>query len=199
MDIARYLANKYEERFKEHGDSHLALGWRNPESAQKRYEVMFDIVQFYPASILDWGCGLAHFYDYIQQFPARKHVTYHGMDESHVLLAECRKKHPHLTFYHKEDYLPLCDYVVMNGLFTEKLDVPWGDFWEYAQLTIEDAWRYTTVALAVNFMSTHLDYERDDLFYLPLDTLADFLHHKLSRKFRIRHDYLWEYTAYVYR
>ena len=41
---------------------------------------------------------------------------------------------------------------------------------------------------------------REDLFHLPMDILASFLAHEISRHFVIRHDYgLYEYTAYVYR
>jgi hypothetical protein len=49
-------------------------------------------------------------------------------------------------------------------------------------------------------MSTHVDWERDDLFHLPIDKLTAFLVKEASRDFIIRHDYkLYEYTAYVYR
>ena len=48
-------------------------------------------------------------------------------------------------------------------------------------------------------MSKQVDWERDDLFHLPLDLLADYLTRNLSRHFVIRNDYgLYEYTVYVY-
>ncbi len=49
-------------------------------------------------------------------------------------------------------------------------------------------------------MSKQVDWERDDLFHLPLDQMADFVCGNLSRNFVIRNDYgLYEYTTYVYR
>jgi hypothetical protein len=45
-----------------------------------------------------------------------------------------------------------------------------------------------------------VDWERDDLFHLPMDILADFLSREVSRHFAIRADYgLYEYTVHVYR
>jgi hypothetical protein len=54
--------------------------------------------------------------------------------------------------------------------------------------------------MALNLMSKHVDWERDDLFHLPIDELLQFSRRELSRHVVIRHDYgLYEYTAYVYR
>lgn len=49
-------------------------------------------------------------------------------------------------------------------------------------------------------MSWHVDWQRDDLFHLPCDTLLAFLKAEVSRHVVLRADYgLWEYTTYVYR
>ena len=49
-------------------------------------------------------------------------------------------------------------------------------------------------------MTKHVDWERDDLFHLPFDTLAAVLKKEISRHFVISNDYgLYEYTVYVYK
>ena len=56
------------------------------------------------------------------------------------------------------------------------------------------------VGIAFNAMSKQVDWERDDLFHLPLDRMAEFVCKELSRHFVIRNDYgLYEYTTYVYQ
>ena len=51
----------------------------------------------------------------------------------------------------------------------------------------------------LNTMSKHVDWERHDLFHLPLETLTTFLCRDVSRHFVIRNDYgLYEYTTYVF-
>ena len=53
--------------------------------------------------------------------------------------------------------------------------------------------------IAFNAMSKQVDWERDDLFHLPLDSIASFLCSELSRNFVIRNDYgLYEFTTFVY-
>jgi hypothetical protein len=49
-------------------------------------------------------------------------------------------------------------------------------------------------------LTKQVDWERDDLFHLPVDRLLTFLSREVSRHVVIRHDYgLYEYTAYVYK
>ena len=60
--------------------------------------------------------------------------------------------------------------------------------------------KYAAVGMAFNVMSKHVDWEREDLFHLPFDTLAEFVRKELTRNFVFRNDYgLYEYTTYVYR
>lgn len=54
--------------------------------------------------------------------------------------------------------------------------------------------------IAFNVMSKEVDWERDDLFHVPVTQLTHFVAAELSRHYVVRHDYgLYEYTTYVYR
>ncbi len=56
------------------------------------------------------------------------------------------------------------------------------------------------VGVAFNVHSKHVDWERDDLFHLPFDSLAAFLKKMVSKDFVFRNDYgLYDYTTYVFR
>jgi len=66
--------------------------------------------------------------------------------------------------------------------------------------TTTKLWNKTNVGIAFNLMSKHVDWERDDLFHVDLDTIGLFCSEFLSRNFVIRHDYkLFEYTIYCYK
>jgi hypothetical protein len=96
--------------------------------------------------------------------------------------------------------LPAFDYIVMNGLFTAKVDLSFEAMLSYFQQLVRRVFAKTRKGIAFNAMSKQVDWERDDLFHLPLDVLASFLAREVSRHFVIRHDYgLYEYTTYVYR
>lgn len=117
----------------------------------------------------------------------------------------CQAKYPDLAFYccdilQPAADIPEFDYVVMNGVFTEKCSLSFGEMFEYVKQVLSKVFVFARIGLAFNVMSKQVDWERPDLFHLPLDTLADFLTSQLSRNFVIRNDYgLYEYTTYVYK
>jgi len=88
----------------------------------------------------------------------------------------------------------------MNGVFTEKRGLSFDEMFSYFKELMKKVFSHAKIGIAFNVMSKHVDWERDDLFHLPFDTLASFLTREVSRNFVIRHDYrLYQYTTYVYR
>lgn len=204
---------KYNERYEEHGDNCKALGWPSEADNRKRFEVMLSLVRWTrhrtTTSILDFGCGLGHFLSWLlERGITYDNTTYTGLDINPAFVNACHTKYPDQTFYSlnildNEDFgkLPAFDYIIANGVFTEKLDTPWSDHWSYFAAVTHRLWQKTGHGLAFNVMSPVVDEERDDLFHVPFDRMAKFIRWDLgSRHFAFRHDYgLWEYTVYVYR
>jgi SAM-dependent methyltransferase len=197
----------YERCLERHGDCHLGVDWPHADEAKRRYAVMLELIPpsaTRPCRLLDFGCGAGHLLEHIQTSGITG-LQYHGLDVSERFLALCRSKFPDGCFIHADVLddavvLPEFDYVVLNGVFTEKREVAFDDMWSYAQSVLLRLWTITRGGLAFNLMSAHIDWQRDDLFHMPCDSLAAFLKANLSRHFVIRHDYgLYEYTTYVYR
>ena len=91
-----------------------------------------------------------------------------------------REKFPDLTFYQAdllagEADLPSFDYVVMNGVFTMKDEMSYGQMLDYWRTLTELAFEKADVGLAFNVMSTEVDWERDDLFHLTFADLIAFV------------------------
>jgi cyclopropane fatty-acyl-phospholipid synthase-like methyltransferase len=196
-----------ESFFERHGDSYLGVGWtKRQEDADARYRVMLDLIPTdgdRPVTLLDFGCGASHLYEYLLAHP-RRHVIYSGLDLSPQFLACSRRKFPQLTYYEldvlENDQLPTFDYVVMNGVFNARCDLSFEVMLAYFQRLVRRVFERTRKGLAFNVMSKQVDWERDDLFHVPFDVLASFLTREVSRHFVFRHDYgLYEYTTYVYR
>jgi hypothetical protein len=96
--------------------------------------------------------------------------------------------------------IPEVDYVIMNGVLTEKRGLSHEAMQQYMEQLLLRVFPAARVGLAFNVMSKHVDWERSDLFHVPFDAMAAFLKHRLSRHFVFRADYgLYEYTTYVYR
>ena len=209
MKIYSDIVKHYESCLEKHGDSHLGVDWPNLDDAQKRYQIMLDLVRPKEAdgeniSLLDFGCGTAHLYEYIQN-KNLTNLTYTGLDFSEKFTEICEKKYPNVPFLTGDildpDFkLGQFDYVVMNGVFTEKRELSFEQMWEYFKAMIAHTFKHAQKGIAFNVMSTNVDWERDDLFHLSLDKLTAFLCADLSRNFVIRNDYgLYEYTVYLYK
>lgn len=197
-----------EAAFERLGDSPQGMGWPNVPDAIRRYQVMLDVLRDQgsrqqPVRLLDLGCGCGHLYEYIRG-NALNGIRYTGIDLSERFIQRCRTKHPDADFRQLDvlqspELLEQFDYVVINGVFTQKCSISFEQMWAFTQSLIRLAFERSSCGIAFNVMSKHVDWERDDLFHLPLDTLAAFLCSHLSRHFLIRNDYgLYEYTTYVY-
>ena len=198
----------YESCLGKHGDTHRGVDWPNAKDATKRYQVMLDMLAYSQrprgASLLDFGCGAGHLLEHLHRLgPAE--VRYIGADISPRFIELCKQKFPGESFtlvdvLRDPGRLPEADFIVANGVLTEKRTLSWEAMWDHAQLLIISLFRNARVGLAFNVMSQHVDWQREDLFHVPFDTLAAFLKAKVSRHFMFRADYgLYEYTTYVFR
>jgi SAM-dependent methyltransferase len=203
----RTLIDHYERCLAEHGDTHRGVDWPNATDADTRYRVMLDVIDALPSEpvrLLDFGCGAAHLYEYIVR-ERHSNIEYVGLDGSEKFIALSRQKFPHLEF-HALDVLaddrplPEVDYIVMNGVLTEKREMLFDEMWAHMERLLARVFECARVGMAFNVMSKHVDWERDDLFHVPFDPLFAFLKRSVSRHVRFRADYgLYEYTTYVYR
>ncbi len=207
------LVNHYENCFKMHGDNYKGVDWPNKEDAETRYQVILDIIKFdsrndfedKAASILDFGCGLGHLYEYIKK--NKIPVLYSGLDLSPLFIERCKDKFPELEFItmdiletKEQVFLKTYDYIVLNGVFTEKRELSYEEMFEYLKKLVVKIWENVNCGLAFNVMSKDVDWEREDLFHLPLSALSDFLTREITRNYIIRNDYgLYEYMVYLYK
>lgn len=196
---------KYQARYKAHGDTCQALGWPNERDARVRHRIMSRL--FRPGrgvpDLLDFGCGLSHFYEFLRERKVK--VRYFGVDVVQEFLIASKNKHPENNYFYLDvtregaEKLPEVDYVVANGVFTEKLTLTQDEMLDYLTTCLKSLWPKARVGLAFNVMTPLVDWTRPDLFHLSYDVAAA-LARKMSRHFVIRQDYgLYEYTVYVHR
>jgi SAM-dependent methyltransferase len=207
MKSRRYLkiVEHYENCLRKHGDNHLGVDWPNSEDALLRYKIMLGII---PAlgefSVLDFGCGTGHLYDYIVKHELKK-ISYTGLDISNEFIKVCNHKYPGIPFINCDilespDQLERYDYIILNGIFTEKQDLNFDEMFEYFKKIVGAVFLKSNYGIAFNVMTKHVDWEREDLFHLPFDLMVSFLKRDVSRNFIIRNDYgLYEYTVYLFK
>ncbi len=199
------IVKHYEACLERHGDNHLGVDWPRKEDVIKRYRIMLELVRESKEtiSLLDFGCGAAHLYDYIIERGLTK-IDYSGFDISEKYIALCKNKHPNTVFYCADiltnySVVPNFDYIVMNGVLTEKQSMSYEEMTAYYQSLLKKVFPLARKGIAFNVMSKQVDWERNDLFHLPLDEMAAFVTKNFGRHFIVRNDYgLYEYTVYLY-
>lgn len=200
------LVEHYERCLEKHGDTFRGVDYTKEHEVDVHYKVMLELVRSgatRDTTLLDFGCGASHMYEYMLRTGALE-ITYAGLDLSPKFVELSQSKFPSIPYYCLDvlsdaEKLPQFDYIVMTGVLTEKRQLSFDDMWEYAQRLLQAVFRKARIGIAFNTMSKQVDWERDDLFHLPIDTLAWFLKKNLTRHFVIRSDYgLYEYTTYVY-
>ena len=202
----RSIVRHYEACLAKHGDTHKGVDWPNSLDAETRYQVMIEVLggNRDNASILDFGCGASHLYGYIKD-KEYENIAYTGLDISSAFCELSKQKYPEnnyvcLDVLESSSALGQYDYIVMNGVFTEKRDLSFDEMLTYFQRMLLTVYPHAGLGMAFNVMSKHVDWERPDLFHLPLDILMEFLTSQISRHIVIRQDYgLFEYTVYVYK
>jgi len=198
-----------------HGDSHLGVDWPKAQDAETRYRVMLELIpaprhslvnvpNLSNVRLLDFGCGASHLYEHIVANGVVG-IEYVGLDLSPKFVNLSRQKFPENHYIcadilEEPDAVPASDYIVMNGVFTEKRGLTFDEMLSYFERMLNAAFAKAERGIAFNVMSKHVEWEREDLFHLPFDTLARILIRSLTRNFVVRNDYgLYEYTTYVYR
>ncbi|GAB4223048.1 MAG: hypothetical protein Tsb005_16890 [Gammaproteobacteria bacterium] len=200
------LAEHYQHCFARFGDTPQGADWPNANDLMTRYQVMLDVIRERNNSIklLDFACGSGSFFSYLAQTDLAN-INYLGIDINDALITVAKNKFPTQQFWcldilESEQILPVVDYVVCNGLFTVKRAISTATMMRFMQIIIEKLFAITQQGLAFNVMSPHVDWRREDLFYVDMMELTTFIIKHLTRNFVIRHDYgLYEYTCYLYR
>jgi hypothetical protein len=200
------LVDHYAQCLQRYGDSHLGVDWPNAADAQTRYRVMLECIREPDEALtmLDFGCGASHLLDFMHAHQLDR-IAYSGLDAAPESIALSRQKYPDTPYYlmdvlDGDAALPMFDYIVMNGVFTEKRDLSYGEMFNYFSQLLPLVFAKARRGIAFNVMAKAVDWERGDLFHVPTDDLIAFLVNHLSRQFVLRNDYgLYDYTTYVYR
>jgi SAM-dependent methyltransferase len=189
------IIDHYEQCLAKHGDSHLGVDWPNAVDAETRYRVMLELIRNSrdrDVTFMDFGCGAAHLYEYLIRND-RRNLRYVGVDASARFTELSQRKFPTAEFHcldvlAKNAVLPEADYIVMNGVLTEKRGLTFEEMLDYMSRLLPRVFDSARIGLAFNVMSHHVDWQRDDLFHVPYDLLASFLKANFSRHFAFRTD-----------
>ena len=180
-------AEIYTDLLRRHGDSYRSLGWGSEKKQALRFKILSEIGDLREQSVLDVGCGLSHFYRYLN----RKGVTldYTGLDITPAMVDRSADLFPECKFL-VGDLLSAevepqgYDYVMANGIFVFRKTDPQ----KYMFDTVEAMFRLAKKGIAFSCLSAWADQTTDGEFHADPIRVVEFCR-DLSRYVTLRHDY----------
>lgn len=201
-EVSDSLERHYRNKFMEHGPTSEGVDWgTNEKAVEIRHSVMHKIIQKKKCSILDVGCGYGAFYEYLLN--KNLDFEYTGLDLVEEMIDYSSAKHTACSFI-KGDILDLeiekKDYIICNGILTQKLGCSQLEMWEFVKKVILKMWSIADEAIAFNIMSTNVNFFSENLFYKSPTELLAWVNQEITNSFSIIHSYpLYEYTVYLYK
>lgn len=121
-DAAGKIIAFYDEHINTFGSGPRAVGWSDVQSQEVRFSALCGLGDFNNASVLDVGCGLGDFYQYLND--RYKGVHYTGIDINPRYIENAKKLYAgaHFEVADFGEYVggPF-DYVCASGLFSVKI------------------------------------------------------------------------------
>lgn len=189
----------FRKHLRDHGGGAAAVGWGSEASQQKRFEVLSQVADLDKKSILDVGCGLGHFLDWLKARDIS--VRYTGVDITPEMIAVAAKAHEDATFltgtveqFCDHSDAPF-DYIFASGIFY--LDTDSG--YENMEKTLRQMFSLAGQGVAFNSLSRWADTMDEGEFYADPARVLDMCR-SITPKVQLRHDYHpADFTCYLYR
>ena len=192
------IIEKYNSMLSEGRTNARKVGWGSEKSQQKRFEILCEVANISNATVLDVGCGLGDFYDYLVSKSIK--VEYTGIDINQNMIEKARQGRSANKFLcadMKSDYFEenSFDYVFLSGAFNLSED----NHLANVEKTVSKMFAAARSAVAFNIMSLHAPYFGPGEYYACPEKLLGMML-RLSKKVVLRHDYMdHDFTIYLYK
>jgi SAM-dependent methyltransferase len=191
----------HNQMINEYGLTEKAL-WGSKKSQYVRFNKLLDLFLTKASfSVLDIGCGLCDFYEYIQQ-KGFSNFNYTGIEINKVFYLEAKKRYPSLDIrngsFNQLKKTENWDYVIASGIFnlgdsqSETMELFFNQFGNiYSQIKI---------GFGVNFLSAYHEKQDNISVYHCPTTLFLRCMQEFSKHVVLDHSYLPnDFTILVYK
>jgi tRNA G46 methylase TrmB len=186
-DVNRVI-QRYQQRIAEHGATFASLNSGSAEKQAIRQWVHASALRGARPSILEVGCGLGDFFNYLTG--QKRDCSYHGYDIVPEYIAECKRAYPEARFEVRNIFVDgiagSYDTVVMSQVLNNRYQK--SDNMQVMQRALELAFQHTHVSVSIDMLSTYVDFRNPDLFYYSPEEIFR-MAKAIAPRVAIRHDY----------
>ncbi len=205
-EVSKILHDHYRKTFIQHGSTSRGVDWGDKEwAAVLRQNKMLDVVKHHSkdrVSLLDVGCGYGALADVIKE--KHPNILYTGVDVVEEMVMDAKTRHP-LHQFIWGDILEVdigkYDYVVCNGILTQKVSASTLAMNRFAQRLIKRMFDVCNCGVAFNIMTTYVNFQKENLYYRNPAELMAWCMSELTPHAKIdcAYDLWYEYTVYLYK
>ena len=191
----------YKEAFEIHGDSPSSVLW--PKGRQNlRFEALTKFInKKSDFSVLDFGCGLAHLKEFLNDNYST--VSYTGVDMLPEFIDANKKKYPQSDFLMLNDVNEIksnYDFICVSGTFNILYEKDFKTHQTKVFDIVKTLFQKCNVYLSVNFMTDAVDFQQPDTYHQNVTELYEFAIKNLSKRLVIDQSYMpYEYTLTVWK
>ncbi|MBF9031658.1 methyltransferase [Rhodobacterales bacterium HKCCE3408] len=204
--ISTALEAHYRSAFNTYGQTPQGVDWgKDAADHVLRLDRMLAVLEagtptIQPA-ILDVGAGYGSLL--VRALERGIALDYCALDLCAPMIEAGRKSHPDAA-WKVGDILDETgngqyDYVVCNGVLTQKLTATQAEMDAYLKAVVTRMFALARIGIAFNVMTTHVNFTAPNLYYRNPAELLAWAMSELSPRVRLDHAYpLFEYTLYLY-
>jgi SAM-dependent methyltransferase len=191
------IIQRYAKRFEEFGVDLKTLDVGQHYDAQ--HVVHASIGDLNGKTLLDIGCGLGHYYEYLRARSIA--VDYIGYDFMAPFIEADRERFPEATFEVRdvtnEEIVHAVDYVVMCQVFNNRYADC--DNTEVVKAVIRKAFAAARIGISVDMLSSYVNFRVPEMHYFSPEEMFAF-GRTLTPFIRLRHDYApRHFTLFLYK
>src|SRR5215831_16065930 len=197
-DDVSQVVRRYQQRIAEHGATFASLNSGDEHKQELRHGVLASALRGVNPSILEVGCGLAGFYSHLLR--NHQNCSYRGYDIVPEYVAECRRNYPEAHFELRNVFLEGIDGVYDTIIMSQVLNNRYvkSDNMQVMHRALKLAFEHTRVSVAVDMLSTYVEFRNPDLFYYSPEEIFR-IAKEIAPRVVIRHDYrAFEFCVQLY-
>lgn len=195
----RQIVERYSARFREYGVDIRTLNAGKGNKLEIQHAVHASVGDLEGKTVLDIGCGLASFYEFLRARGTR--VKYVGYDIVEPFIEVDRERFPEAHFelrdISRDPVAHRADYAVMCQVFNNRYSSV--DNTEVVRRAVAAAFGAVTCGVTLDLRTSYVNYREEQLYYFSPEEMFGFAK-SLTPFVKLRHDYLpFDFTLMLYK